>query len=294
MEELPRISDEEEPVTVGIKDLSERFDLALKKYRQAKELHEKLIEQGQITEELMAEMEQENRTLVNRIQDLKEQTEKEKKSIEKNSEILQQKGLVLNKMKIGQMEDKLKELKEENEQLAAELDDLVKDCQGETAAEIEIKDNQKIQMALQNKDAQIERLSRIESEWKGEIERNATIIEDLRKELKHLDKHQRDIEEEHNLMVLKYEADTEAQHSLEEDNDEHNNRKCWWPCGAMILQRGARAAGYMVLVVILFAFIMGFLATTCGIPDPTCNLWMMAFELLEPYGELAYSNPPVF
>ncbi|KAM4547557.1 uncharacterized protein V3H82_021153 [Fundulus diaphanus] len=162
----------------------------------------------------MAEMEQENRTLVNRIQDLKEQTEKEKQSIEKNAEVLQQKGLVLNKMKIGQMEDKLKELKEENEQLAAELDDLVKDHQGKTAAAIEIKDNQKIQMALQNKDAHIERLSKIQSEWKGEIERNAKIIEDLRKELKHLEKHQRDIEEEQNLMVLKYEADTEAQHSL--------------------------------------------------------------------------------
>lgn len=52
-----------------IKDLGKRFDQAVRKYRLTKELHEKLVEQGQITEELIGEMEQENHSLVNRIEE---------------------------------------------------------------------------------------------------------------------------------------------------------------------------------------------------------------------------------
>lgn len=52
-----------------IKDLGKRYDLALKQHRLTKELYEKLVDQGQITEELMGEMEQENQSLTNKIKE---------------------------------------------------------------------------------------------------------------------------------------------------------------------------------------------------------------------------------
>lgn len=52
-----------------IKDLGKRYDLALKQHRLTKELYEKLVDQGQITEELMGELEQENQNLTNKIKE---------------------------------------------------------------------------------------------------------------------------------------------------------------------------------------------------------------------------------
>lgn len=68
-----------------------------------------------------------------------------------------------------------------------------------------------------------------------------------------------------------------------------------WPeYGARILQRGVKAAGYIILFFIFFVVILLFLASSCRVSDSNCNLWMVAFEFLEPYGELSYIVTPVF
>lgn len=68
----------------------------------------------------------------------------------------------------------------------------------------------------------------------------------------------------------------------------------WQEYGVRILQRGIKAAGYMILFFILFVVILLLLASSGTISDSNCNLWMVAFEFLEPYGELSYIVTPVF
>ncbi|XP_043996820.1 homer protein homolog 2-like [Gambusia affinis] len=295
------VADEEAPATVEIKDLGKRYDLALKQHRLTKELYEKLVDQGQITEELMGEMEQENQSLTNKIKELKEQTENEKMSIEKNKELMHKKDLEEKKVKIGEMEDYLEKMKEENQLLAVELEELLKNHQEETAENI-IKENQKILAALHNKDTQIERLSEIECTKKKKLERYAGIIEELKDEIHLLEKNLKDIQEDQILTVVKYEPGTEVLQTVEEDvykNDliSVTSRECpfsWQEYGVRILQRGIKAAGYMILFFILFVVILLLLASSGTISDSNCNLWMVAFEFLEPYGELSYIVTPVF
>ncbi|XP_032431729.1 kinesin heavy chain-like isoform X2 [Xiphophorus hellerii] len=303
MEEAYIVVDEEAPATVEIKDLGKRYDLALKQHRLTKELYEKLVDQGQITEELMGELEQENQNLTNKIKELKEQTENEKISIEKNKELMRQKDLEEKKVQIREMEDYLEKMKEENQQLAVELEELSKNHQEETAENI-IKENQKILAALHNKDTQIERLSEMEGDKKKKIERYAGVIEELRDEIHLLEKNLKDIQEEQILTVVKYEPGTEVLHSVVKEEDYYKDdlisvtsRECpfsWPEYGARILQRGVKAAGYIILFFIFFVVILLFLASSCRVSDSNCNLWMVAFEFLEPYGELNYIVTPVF
>ncbi|XP_008426414.1 kinesin heavy chain-like [Poecilia reticulata] len=301
MEEAYVVGDEEAPAAVEIKDLGKRYDLALKQLRLTKELYEKLVDQGQITEELMGEMEQENTSLTNKIKELKEQIENEKISIERNKELMRQKDLEEKKVQIIEMEDYLERMKEENQQLAVELEELSKHHQEETAENI-IKENQKILAALHNKDTQIERLSEMECDKKKKIERLADIIEELRDEIHFLEKNLTDIQEEQILTVVKYEPGPEVLHSVEEDDYKDDfisvtSRECpfsWPKYGVRILQRGVKALGYMILFFILFVVILLFLASSCSVSDSNCNLWLVAFEFLEPYGELRHSVAPVF
>ncbi|XP_054899616.1 structural maintenance of chromosomes protein 4-like isoform X1 [Poeciliopsis prolifica] len=301
MEEAYIVVDDEDPAAVEIKDLMKRYDLALKQHRLTKELYEKLVDQGQITEELMGEMEQENQNLTNKIKELREQTENEKLSIEKNKELMRQRDLEEKKVKIREMEDYLQKMKEENQLLAVELEELSKNHQEETAENI-IKENQRILAALHNKDAQIERLSEMECDKKKKIDRYVGIIEELRDEIRLLEKNLKDMQEEQILTVVKYEPGTEVLHSVEEDDYKDDliavtSRECpfsWLEFGVRILKRGVMAVAYMILFFILFVVILVLLVSSCNVSDSNCNLWMVAFEFLEPYGEVSYVVTPVF
>ncbi|XP_054899618.1 structural maintenance of chromosomes protein 4-like isoform X2 [Poeciliopsis prolifica] len=283
MEEAYIVVDDEDPAAVEIKDLMKRYDLALKQHRLTKELYEKLVDQGQITEELMGEMEQENQNLTNKIKELREQTENEKLSIEKNKELMRQRDLEEKKVKIREMEDYLQKMKEENQLLAVE-------------------ENQRILAALHNKDAQIERLSEMECDKKKKIDRYVGIIEELRDEIRLLEKNLKDMQEEQILTVVKYEPGTEVLHSVEEDDYKDDliavtSRECpfsWLEFGVRILKRGVMAVAYMILFFILFVVILVLLVSSCNVSDSNCNLWMVAFEFLEPYGEVSYVVTPVF
>lgn len=68
----------------------------------------------------------------------------------------------------------------------------------------------------------------------------------------------------------------------------------WWHYCAMSLWKGVKVTGFIPLCVLLPVGIVASMVPVCNSPDPDCNLWNIAFDILEPYSELLYTQPSVY
>ncbi|XP_042287405.1 golgin subfamily A member 6-like protein 6 [Thunnus maccoyii] len=320
LEEIVQQSDEEEQTISEREELRRRLIQAGTSYRQKKELYDRILVDGLALEELTNEIVAENKKLTGRVKELQQQLAniKKKKQKQEEEEEAQTEELLFEEEEkrivrhqsiyIKNMEKDNQKLREKNENLSVELDQLCLTEKYEdhleklktTEQELEHK-LEEIEEALRSKDDEIKKKFQTVVEKLNEIEEHLNNMKALRQERRELREQLRSTQEEQILAAQSSPEEplSEKRQPLdvsamdEEDEEQDKKTESWWHRCATILWRGIKAAGLITNCVLLSVGIMTSIVPFCNSSNPDCNLWSIIFNMLEPYSQLQHIHPPV-
>ncbi|CAK6978278.1 tropomyosin-like [Scomber scombrus] len=223
-----------------------------------KEIYDRMMEAGFAVEDLMNEIVAENKELIKRVKELQQKLTDVKKKREKGDEdeeaqreqlLLEeeQRELVKDQMIYRRkMEKEIQKLREQNEHLTAEVD----------------------QLSLGKK-------------YKDHLENMRTVEQILQHELEKIQR----------ILCSK---DDEIKKDKKDKEHQDGKTGSWWRRGAAGLWKGLKISGLTILGVSMTLGVIAWMAPVCNHPDPDCNFWNMAFDLLDPYDKFKAKQPPVY
>ncbi|XP_047440235.1 trichohyalin-like isoform X2 [Mugil cephalus] len=304
MAEIYFTSDQVEQDSCELEEISRRLYQTLAGYREKKEIHDKLFEHALIIEELINEVEAENRSLANRKKGLHQQKEQIKKrweeeEKEEEDEALQQEMLAEEENSqmaqlIWKMEEQNANQWLQNEELSAKMENLKREREEHKLSTHKQGFQHKLDEAaeaLRCKDEEIARLSQMKIQ-KMQQEQMKT-FEDLKKEKHELENQLSDFQEKQTLAALRLLKES-LRDPLDASATGAENESSWRCYVANGLWKGLELSGGVVLGAVLSLGVLTSVTPVVNCPDPTCSLWDIVFEVLEPYSELSYTGGPVY
>ncbi|XP_044078212.1 tropomyosin-like [Siniperca chuatsi] len=306
-EEQPQERDEEEQYINDREELRRRLCQAETSCRQKRELYDKTFGHGLALEELINELEAQNKNFTRKVKELQQQVSNIRKTKEEEEDEEDPSTY------IRKLEKENRKLREKTADLTAELDQLSlgenyqDKLQNLRRAEQEFKHKQEeVQGALRSKDEEIQTKCMTLIQRNNKIEEYFNTIEDLRQDQRELREQLSSRQEEQILAPLNFQDESmtsETRQPLgssatDEEDEEHKDERplkteSWWG-RAKGLWKGVKVAGAIAFCVLLPEGIMTCMEPVYNSPDPDYNLWNLVFDLLEPYSELHHTLPPVY